>query len=167
MYVMQRWVYWDDLGSSMETHRRVNFFQILAGSHRYSEPGSSELRWRMLWVAMGSCVIAYASYLYFGSLVADARPLPVELVSTVKKGEHQIRGLVIVPSDCHSVHTRTEEVSASVFRLEFITQQESSRVCDKVATTREFNTVIFTPLERITLLATIDGESVPVVAEFR
>lgn len=139
----------------------VGLRKIILGTG-YSTPGAEEIFWRITWLCISTLLIAYASYLYFGSVTFGAgEAKPVRIVDLVKEGKHHLSGTLFVPTPCHTLAVRTEEVAPDAYRLVFTTWQESTRWCPKSEVGRGFNTVVFAKPSGVTFTATVDGNDMP------
>ena len=143
---------------------------IIGGGHEPLSSGTIELAWRIIWLSVCTFLIAYASFLYFGSISAAAtkRLSSVQIVDVIKKtGEHHLSGTVVVPSECHGLTVRTEKKTEALYRLVFSTWQEPSRTCEPHDEKRAFTTVVFAPPTGIAFEATLDDVLIPITIQKR
>lgn len=118
----------------------------------------SEVMWRLLWIVCAASLVAYASYLFFGSTLAkEADHNSVIALDQVSAGKHELKGVIVIPSKCHGVSLKVMEFYPNYFHLRFQTWQEPYRDCPKELALHAFNTIIFGPSLGSTFLATLDG----------
>lgn len=119
----------------------------------------SEVMWRLLWIACATAFVAYACYLYFGSTMEPKIDRnSVIAMDTVSAGKHELKGVIVIPSECHGVSLRVKEVVPSYFHLKFETWQEPYRDCAKEPVLHAFNTVVFGPSVGTTFFSSLDGK---------
>ena len=122
--------------------------------------------WRVLWFALVATAISYASYLVVGSIV-EARAAgssgPVMIRDVLGQNAHHLSGMVMVPSPCDELTTRTESISSTTYMLVFATWREPSVNCTADETPRSFHAIVFGPAADIGFAATLDGAGIPIV----
>ena len=149
----------EDIGTRAPELRRGGIKQALLG-----EPFSrntSEIVWRLLWIAAIGIALSYASYLFFGSILrveAEGEETRIVGIDVVKPGEHHLSGVVLVPSSCYELSVDAHQMSPTSYELAFKTWQEPSRNCSPQAATKLFQTVVFAPSVGVGFHATLDGE---------
>ena len=125
----------------------------------------SEVLWRILWIAAMMIAAAYASFIFFGSiLIADADKALQKVIADdiVLPGEHHISGMIMVPSDCHGLSVKVQQTTPSSYQLAFETWREPYRDCLQIPTARSFHTITFAPSVGASFSATLDGQPFPI-----
>lgn len=142
-------------------YRYAQYLRLVIVGKEYSTT-VSEVLWRLAWLSVLCCVVGYVSYLYFGSFRATPRNGPSVLITDEIKpaGEHHLSGIIPVPTPCHGLSVRTQEINLDHYRLDFTTWQEPARTCEPHEQTRNFSTVVFAPAVGVTFSATLDGEDI-------
>ena len=132
----------------------------------FGEPPSKnvgEFFWQMLWILIVGFAISYGSYLFFGTISIDGAKSTARIaaIDVVRAGEHHISGVVLVPSRCHMLSVKAQELSAFSYRLAFRTWQEPSRNCTQGQVAEGFNTIVFAPSLGVNFDATVNDTPVP------
>ncbi|OGG50793.1 hypothetical protein A2763_02610 [Candidatus Kaiserbacteria bacterium RIFCSPHIGHO2_01_FULL_54_36] len=125
-----------------------------------------EIVQRMVWFTIVASAIAYATYLVAGSIVsaqASRTHAPIIIRDELGGGVHRLSGMVMVPTPCHELILRTEEVSKSDYALLFKTWREPSTVCEAEEVPRHFRAMLFAPASGVDFTATLDGKGFPIV----
>ena len=92
----------------------------------------SEVTWRLLWIACAMAFVTYASYLFFASTLnatADLTEGNIIALDSVTVGAHHIRGMIVIPSECHGVSLDVRKMIPTMYIMEFRTWQEPYRDC--------------------------------------
>ena len=121
---------------------------------------------RVVWFFVVASAVAYATYLVAGSIVnaqASDAYRPVVIRDELGPGVHHLSGMVMVPTLCHELTLRTEEVSATAYALLFRTWREPSMDCASEEVPRYFRAVLFAPAAGVEFIATLDGAGLPIV----
>lgn len=116
----------------------------------------------MLWAVVVLCAIAYAAYLYFGSVAtaeAEAERRTVEVFELIdhERDAHRLSGVLTVPSACHSISWETIQVEEKRYHIAFTTFGDIHG-CAKGPQARAFRTVIVAPAPGSTVTASLDNE---------
>ncbi|MBI5456550.1 hypothetical protein HY969_02320 [Candidatus Kaiserbacteria bacterium] len=120
-----------------------------------------EVLWRLLWIACIAALIAYASFLFFGSVISKSNnPKREELITVdvISVGKHDLKGVIIVPSECHGVTQKTIQESPSRYHIQFTTWQEPYRDCPKIPAIHAFDATVFAPAVGVDFFASLDGK---------
>ena len=120
---------------------------------------------RAAWFVVAASLIAYAGYLYVGSIVHSGETIADHTViirDSISKGEHHVSGMLMVPSSCDELTLRVSEVKDDLYLLSFSTWSEPSILCDYTPTARVFDTVVFAPSIGVRFIATLDTVALPV-----
>ena len=120
---------------------------------------------RLGWFAVVAVLVAYSLYLIIGGMVnAQASGVggPILIRDDLRANQHQLSGMVTVPTPCDQLSVKTEALSASTYALVFTTWHEPSVDCGTDPTPRAFRTTIFAPASGIYFVATLDGVSLPI-----
>ncbi|TSC85952.1 MAG: hypothetical protein G01um10148_860 [Parcubacteria group bacterium Gr01-1014_8] len=90
------------------------------------------------------------------------------IFSNVSQGQHHLKGALMVPSQCHTLHVTIQEPSRFVYLVDFKTWVEPNRDCSKESAVRQFETVVFAPSVGVSFIATLDGKplNIQVLEEF-
>ncbi len=121
----------------------------------------SEVMWRLLWIACTAMLVAYTSYLFFGSaLSATVNPSDGNIIAldSISVGKHHLRGVIVIPSECHGVALNVRQTIPTLYHLEFQTWQEPYRDCPKGPKLHAFEIIVFAPSLGITFFASLDGK---------
>lgn len=122
----------------------------------------AEILRRLLWFFICSCAIAYALFLLAGSTIrasAIDQSRVVQVRDSLAPGVHNLAGMVMVRSTCSELSVRTEQLSDTLFELQFTTWNEASlATCVQEDTPRSFRALIFAPAVGVDFSATLDGE---------
>lgn len=125
-----------------------------------------EIIQRMLWFTIVASAIAYAVYLAAGSIVnaqASGAYEAVIIRDELAAGQHQLSGMIMVPTPCDQLSVHTQTLSSSQFMLVFTTWHESSVMCAADTTPRYFRATLFAPAAGVDFAATLDGAGLPIV----
>jgi len=116
---------------------------------------------RLVWFFVVAALVAYAIFLAAGTVISrealDATHI-ANVRDSLAPGEHSLAGIVMVPSTCSELSTRTQQLTPTSFELIFTTWQEPSVPCEMIDTPRPFRAVVFAPAAGIQFTATMDGE---------
>ena len=121
----------------------------------------SEVMWRVLWITCAAIFVAYGSYLFFGSslsAVTDELEGSIVSVDAVSAGKHVLKGVIVIPSECHGVNIKVRQLVPTVYHLDFETWQEPYRDCAHVPVLHSFETIVFAPSLGVTFVASLDGK---------
>ena len=124
----------------------------------------SDVLLRVVWITTIVIAIAYACYLFFGSLVstnisrAQKQVIANDIISP---GEHHISGMIMVPTECDGLSVQVQQTTPFSYQLAFKTWQEPYRDCPSEPASRSFQTVTFAPAVGSTFSATLDGLPFP------
>ena len=121
----------------------------------------SEVMWRVLWIACAAVFVAYGSYLFFGSslsAVTDELEGTIVSVDSISAGKHVLRGVIVIPSECHGVSVKVRQLIPTLYHLNFETWQEPYRDCTHVPVLHSFETTVFAPSIGVTFVASLDGK---------
>jgi hypothetical protein len=124
--------------------------------------GVNELLWRLVVIAAVITVATYGIYLFFAGMIsAESSEGPrIVAIDQVSPGEHDLSGVVVVPSVCHGLSVNTRKISVSEYHLFFQTWQEPTRICPDEPDTKPFRTTVYAPSVGVTFTATLDGEPI-------
>jgi hypothetical protein len=121
---------------------------------------------RLAWFFIVSSAVAYVVFLVVGATI-HARAIDASRIVTardvLKANEHRLSGMVMVQSTCAQLSVRAEQMSPTVYHLEFSTWEAPSVECEIVDVPRAFQTVVFAPATGVDFVATLDGEELPLV----
>ena len=81
----------------------------------------------------------------------------------LRAGEHQLSGMVMVPTSCHELSVDTATISRTDYALVFKTWREPSVTCSDDEVPRAFHTVLFAPAANVNITATLDGSGLPLI----
>jgi len=121
--------------------------------------------YQLAWFAIVSIIIAYVVYIVASSVVnAQAAGLnePVLVRDELRPGEHELSGMVMVPSPCDELAVQTRQISTTQYSLDFTTWREPSIACSDDRTPRDFQTSLFAPAAGVYFVATLDGQALPI-----
>lgn len=122
---------------------------------------------RLVWFFLISVVVALATFLILGSFIerdilGDARRVLAR--DSLRPGEHHLTGMVSVPSTCHQLSVKTEEVDTHLFNLRFTTWKEPHvDTCTDEDTPRAFRAIVFAPAVGVHITATLDDAPLQLV----
>lgn len=124
----------------------------------------SEMVRRLVWFTIIASIIAYTAYLAAGSFVeAKAAESPVVVRDNVGPNEHQLSGMVMVPSSCYELMVRTAQLSRTDFQLIFTTWLDPSITCKHpTEVPREFHAMLFAPAAGVHISALLDDKDIPI-----
>ncbi len=125
-----------------------------------------DVLWRVCWFVAVAATVAYASYLFFGSIIkaeADQALSTITARDVIARGEHSLSGMVMVPSDCHGLSLRVRHASGNDYILDFSTWEEPYRDCPQEPTPRAFHATTFASSIGTSFSAYLDGAPVPLV----
>jgi hypothetical protein len=80
--------------------------------------------WSFMSLAVFAIVLSYGSHHFFGSIVRAEIEKPLtrvevyDLIDTVKK-THRLSGIIMVPTKCHSIKMKTEELEPGKYHVYF------------------------------------------------
>ncbi len=101
---------------------------------------------RLLWfICLGAC-LALGAHLFFASyLTADAQASNYSLSvhDRYANGVHSISGMYTVPSECHDLFVRAQDINGSMTALVFETWEQPYRDCKHEPTPRAFQVQVF------------------------
>jgi len=120
---------------------------------------------RAAWFIVGAIIIAYLSYLIAASFVgaqAAGLNMPIAIRDDLQPNKHQLSGMVMVPSPCDELTLKTEQISETMYELNFTTWREPSVTCADDSTPRAFRTVLFAPSAGVNFVATLDNVALPI-----
>ena len=112
----------------------------------------------------GASLCAFGAFLVFGAIVdkqVQAETKKVVVSDALGQRVHRLSGMVLVPTNCHELTTRAEEIDPANYLLIFKTWQNPNRVCNNEEKPRPFNLTIFAPSVGIAFQATLDDVSIP------
>jgi len=118
---------------------------------------------RIVWLAVVSGLFALSVHLFFGSIIAaSADDLARQIVARdiYKDGAHHFSGMVMVPSQCHELVVRAQDLDANTVVIVFETWEQPYRTCTQDSVPRAFAIVAFAPRD-VEVKALLDGKVVP------
>lgn len=115
--------------------------------------------YRLLWIVASVILVTYTTFVIFGSILvdADSKIQNVIAVDRVKKSEHHVSGMLMLPSPCHGLSVHTSQLSSAHIHFTFESWQEPYRDCSRTETLRPFHVVTFAPPVGTEFTATLDG----------
>jgi hypothetical protein len=87
---------------------------------------------------------------------------PIVVRDELKANQHQLSGMVNVPTPCDELSVKTQSVSDTNFELVFTTWRQPSMNCPDDPTPRAFRTILFAPATGVYFVATLDGKAFPI-----
>ena len=116
---------------------------------------------RLAWIFVLVASVGFASYLFIGSIFAlPATPQHVLAEDVVTQGQHQISGVIMVPTPCHVLSVHVQEVYQYSYRIEFDTWQQPFRDCTRNPVPQFFRTTAFGPSIGSSFSVTLDGSPI-------
>ncbi|HUO50504.1 MAG TPA: hypothetical protein VMU25_03010 [Candidatus Paceibacterota bacterium] len=117
---------------------------------------------RMVWFGIVTVFVCYAIFFVLGQFVNIEFGLqkPIAIRDDISPGVHLLSGIVTVSSPCDQLSLETHMVASGTYELVFGTWQEPAVTCTNETTAREFQTVVFAPLD-VSFVATVDGSNYP------
>lgn len=120
----------------------------------------------ILWAALVIALIAYASFLFFGSIFASAAENSLKTVlvrdTLMGDGSHRLSGMVMVASACDEISSTPKKVAEGEYQLLFNTWREPYTDCTSELTPRAFHIILFVN-NHAHYTAVLDGVSLPTV----
>lgn len=109
-------------------------------------------------------IIAYIIFLVFGNLVSaqianDLKKVTVH--DALGPGMHTLTGMVMVPTGCHRLFARTQEIDRENYLLLFNTWMDSAAVCNSDSVPRRFALTLFAPPVGVAFQATLNDIPIP------
>lgn len=120
---------------------------------------------RLAWFTAVAIVVAYVASALLGGIVnakASGQNDPVFIRDKLHANEHDLSGMIMVPTPCDELSVQTESISQTDFALLFKTWHEPSVTCNSDATPRAFEAVLFAPATGVTFTATLNNKDIPV-----
>ena len=121
---------------------------------------------RLFWFGVVSTAVAYGVFLIAGSTI-NARAIDASHIAVIRDvldpGAHHLSGMVMVHATCAQLSVRSEQAGEGLYHLEFKTWEEPNVECSREDTPRSFRAVVFAPAAGVKFVATLDGESIPIV----
>lgn len=119
---------------------------------------------RFVWFLIVAGSVAYGSLWAIENLILsrDNNDFKVAVRDVIKPGEHNLSGMIMVPSLCDWLAVQTSQVGDMTYMLAFKTWREPYRDCKTESVPRSFQTVVFAPATGIDFMATLDGRPLPI-----
>jgi hypothetical protein len=119
----------------------------------------NEFLWRFIWIVVLTSAVAYASYLFFGSIVQAQTEVPLEVdvydFIDVSARTHRLSGIIMVPTKCHSIVVKSKELSRGKYHIYFSTFGDEHG-CAPDPHPMAFRTIIDAPLVGVEFTASLD-----------
>lgn len=121
---------------------------------------------QIVWYTVVSVFAVFAFFMVIGSYSSaksEAEENTVQLRDVISQGNHELSGYVMVPSACHQLRVRTEEVLPHVYKLIFTTWEETAVTCAKEPVSRSFRAAVSAPAVGVRFEASLDGKALRVI----
>lgn len=121
---------------------------------------------RLVWFFFVASIGSYAVFLLVGGTIhAEAIDLSrvVQVRDVLKPGVHALSGMVMVSRTCDELVVATQEISATVHKLEFKTWQQPSIPCITEDVPRSFRASVVAPAAGVDFIATLNDLPLTVV----
>ena len=119
---------------------------------------------RLTLFTVTAVLVAYTAHVFFGSIIfaaAEENTNAIVLRDTYKNEQHNLSGIVMVPSICHDLTVRAKDIDARSTAIILETwEQPFATECDKTPTPRAIHVTAFGP-EGLELHGIMDGNWVP------
>lgn len=120
----------------------------------------AELFWRFTVYVVITALLSYATYLFFGNIVQAETAKPLMRVEAhdlldPAAGTHRLSGMVMVPTPCHSIKVKTQELEPGKFHVYFSTFGDEHG-CEADPQPRTFRQTVKAPLIGTEFSASID-----------
>jgi hypothetical protein len=109
---------------------------------------------------------SYLAFTLIGTIVeaqVEAELNKVIARDKIAVGVHNLSGMAMVPSTCHTLSVKAENVDVSNYVLLFTTWEDSARVCKEEPTPRQFHVTLFAPSTGVAFQATLDGKPISLI----
>lgn len=116
---------------------------------------------RLFWALTVSSVVAYVVYLVIGTTIqAEADEYTKRIVArdVIDRGAHNLSGMVFVPTGCHELSVRAEELPDKIQHIVFSTWETPYAECAREPVPRAFTVVVFEANADVRFIATMDNE---------
>ena len=119
---------------------------------------------RLLWFAVVASLIAFGSLYMIENFILsrEGGGNKVLVRDVIKPGEHNLSGMIMVPSMCDWLAVQTSQIEAKTYMLSFKTWREPYRDCENESVPRSFKATVFGPATGINFLASLDGRPLPI-----
>jgi len=113
---------------------------------------------------VSASVLSFVSFFIIENLAEryiDDRLRTVVVRDVLGPRVHRLSGMVMVPTACHDLLSRTREIDRANYMLIFETWENPNRVCNSEEMPRQFHLTLFAPSTGIALQAKLDDVSIP------
>ncbi len=116
--------------------------------------------YHLLWFTVISTVVAYVVLVVWGQIVfasASGHNDPVVIRDELGPGSHHLSGMVMVDQTCYQLQEKVNQMSSTLYEIEFKSWEEPSVPCKVERTPRWFHQALFAPAVGVDFIATLDG----------
>lgn len=119
---------------------------------------------RLTLFTVTAVAIAYTAHIFFGGIIfaaAEQNANAIVLKDVYGNEQHELSGIVMVPSTCHDLTVRAKDIDARSTAIILETwEQPFASECEKAPTPRSIHVTAFGP-EGLDLHGILDGEWAP------
>ncbi len=119
---------------------------------------------RLTLFSITAIAVAYAAHMFFGSIIfaaAEEDASAIVLRDSYKNEQHDLSGIVMVPSSCHDLTVRAKDIDARNTAIILETWEEPFvSECEQTPTPRSIHVTAFGP-EGLDFYGILDGDWVP------
>ena len=116
------------------------------------------------WFSVVACALAFVVLVFAGRSVFASEAGEHDAIvirDEIHGRNHQLSGMIVVPSSCDSLLERVEAVDNDTYQIVFSTWHEPSVFCEAGAVPRPFEDTFFAPAQ-VEYTATLDGAVLPI-----